>query len=77
MKFGRNRPLQLALRSFMMRCDKEGINLYDRSRVPSAVLKIVEEVYKSFTAVGGDRTKLVDIDVYDSQAAVQLFKDSP
>ena len=76
-KFGRNRPLQLALRSFMMRCDEEGINLYDRSRVASAVLRIVEEACKSFAAAGGDWEKLVDIDVCDSQTAVKLFKDSP
>jgi hypothetical protein len=76
-RFGQNRRLQLALRSFLQRSDEEGINLFDKNKVPSAILMIADKVYDSFQAAGRDWTKLEDIDVCASQAPVQLFKGSP
>jgi len=76
-RFGQNRQLQIALRSFLQRCDTEGINLFDQPKVPGAVLRIVDMVYESFEAAGRNWKQLVDIDVCASQNPVQLFKDSP
>ncbi len=58
-QFGRNRPLQIAIRSFPQRSFEPGLNLWDTSKVPRAVLMILEKVHESFAAAGLDWTKLV------------------
>lgn len=76
-EFAGNRPLQLAIRSFLERSVDEGINLFDTSMVPGAVLSLVEQIFQAFAAAGGDLARLKDIDVRASLPPVQQFSDSP
>ena len=76
-EFAGDRPRQLAIRSFLRRSVDEGINLWDTSLVPGAVLMIVEKIFQEFVAAGGDVTKLNDIDVCARFPPVRQFSDSP
>ncbi len=76
-QFRLNRPLRIAIPSFLQRSFEQGLNLWDTSNVPKAVLMILDKVHESFAAAGRDWTKLVDIDVCSTQAPVQLFSDCP
>ncbi len=76
-EFAGNRPLQLAIRSFLQRSVDQGINLFDTSMVQGAVLMLVEQIFQAFAAAGGDLARLKDIDLRASLPPALQFSDSP
>jgi hypothetical protein len=73
-RFALNKPLQRAMRQFLLRVYEER---FQSAKLPRQLLQVIDEGYTMFVDAGRDYKKLQDFDVTAGLPPVQSFAESP
>ena len=76
-RLANNKPLMIALQTFIARTRVAKLNYFDLLRPAKAMELIIEEAYAKWRESDGNRRALVDFDVSGQFPAVETFEGSP